>query len=81
MDMRTRVRAFVLCNFYVPDAALLGDDVSLVDTGIVDSTGMFEVIDFVERELGIVVGEHDVVPENFDSITRIAAYIERKAAA
>jgi acyl carrier protein len=78
MATRDRVRAFILGNFYVPDPGRLGDDVSLLGTGIVDSTGMLEVIEFVEGELGVTVGERDVVPENFDTIARIADYVQRR---
>ena len=80
MATRDRVRAFILGNFYVSDPARLGDDVSLLGTGIVDSTGMLEVIEFVESELGVAVGERDVVPENFDTIARIADYVQRRSA-
>lgn len=81
MDTKARVRAFILGNFYVPDPAHLRDDMSLVDTGLVDSTGMLEIIEFIETDLGVLVGEREVVPDNFDNVERIAAYVERKAAA
>ena len=51
---------------------------SLLDAGVVDSTGILEVIMFVEEAFGIEVPDEDIVPENFDSIDRMTAYIEGK---
>jgi acyl carrier protein len=73
------IREFIATNFYVADASWLADDeASLTGAGIVDSTGMLEVIAFVERTLGVPVADEDLLPENFDSVGRIAAFVERK---
>lgn len=77
-DLLAAVRDFVTTNFYVPDAAALRDDASLLDTGVIDSTGVLEVIAFVEREFGIQVADDEIVPENLDSIERLASYVLRK---
>jgi acyl carrier protein len=74
------IRDFIAQNFYVADPAALEDESSLTATGIVDSTGMLEVIAFVERTLGVQVADDELLPENFDSIARIAAFVERKSA-
>jgi acyl carrier protein len=74
------IREFIATNFYVADASWLEDEeASLTGAGIVDSTGMLEVIAFVERTLGVRVADEELLPENFDSIARIAAFVERKA--
>ena len=73
-----RVRQFIAENFYVTDPSDLGDDVSLINSGLVDSTGMLEVITFLESELGIKVAEQETVPANLETIGRIAAFVERK---
>ena len=78
METVGRVRAFVTANFYVSDPNALKDDASLLDAGIVDSTGVLEVVQFLETEFGLEVQDHEIVPENVDSISRIAAFIERK---
>ena len=80
MDQTTRIRQFVLSNFYVADPDTLGDDLSLLDQGIVDSTGVLEVVQFLEADFGLKVEDHEIVPENVDSISRIAAFIGRKRA-
>jgi len=77
-DVLAKVRQFITTNFYVTDPAALKDDASLLDAGIVDSTGVLEVVTFLETEFGLAVEDAEIVPENVDSIARIAAYIGRK---
>ncbi len=81
MTIQDHVRGFVLESFYVSDPAELTDDVSLIDSGIVDSTGMLEVILFLESQYGIQVHDTETVPENLETISRIAAYVAGKQAA
>ena len=80
VDLKARVRQFVVENFYVADPAKLDDEASLLDRGIIDSTGVLEVIAFLEREFQVAVADEEMVPENLDSIARLAAYVERKKA-
>ncbi|TIU26903.1 MAG: acyl carrier protein, partial [Mesorhizobium sp.] len=51
---------------------------SLLDQGIVDSTGVLEVIGFIEETFGIIVEDSELLPENLDSIQGIAQFIARK---
>jgi acyl carrier protein len=76
--IRERVRAFVAENFYVPDMAALADHSSLVELGIVDSTGILEVIAFLESTFEIQVEDAEAVPANLDSIHNIVAFVGRK---
>jgi acyl carrier protein len=76
-----RVRQFIAENFYVSDPSDLGDDVSLINSGLVDSTGMLEVISFLEGEFGIRVAEQETVPANLETIGRIVAFVDRKRGA
>ena len=78
MTVAENVRLFILENFYVSDPEDLSDEVSLLDSGYVNSTGMMEVILFLEREYGIHVEDHETIPQNLESISRIAAFIARK---
>lgn len=75
--IKQRVRAFIGENFYVGSESL-SDTESLLDTGVVDSTGVLELLTFLEREFGLAVEDHDVVPDNLDTVERIAAFVERK---
>jgi acyl carrier protein len=77
-EIKDRIRAFILEVFYLADPQQLTDDVSLIGSGIVDSTGMLEIILFIESEFGIDVEDRDARPENLETITRIAAFVERK---
>lgn len=73
-----RIRDFVVGNFFV--STPLSDDESLLDQGIIDSTGVLEVVAFIETEFGITVRDEEMLPENLDSIAKIAAYVRRKTA-
>jgi len=78
MELKKQVRDFVTANFYVADPASLEDRTSLLDHGIIDSTGVLEVIMFVESTFGITVEDSEMLPENLDSIERIAAFVSKK---
>ncbi|MFN8619358.1 MAG: acyl carrier protein [Chloroflexota bacterium] len=78
--MSDRLRGFILEVFYLSDPAQLTDDVSLINSGIVDSTGMLDIILFVESEFGITVRDDETRPENFETIARLTAFVERKLA-
>lgn len=81
MTVKEKVRKFIVENFYVTDPAELGDDASLIGGGWVDSTGMLEVISFLEGEFGIKIADTEMLPDNLDAISRIAAFVARKQAA
>lgn len=77
--IRDVVHRFILENYlFTDDAAQLGFDDSLLGRGIVDSTGMLEVILFLEEQCGIKVADSEMVPENLDSVNRIAGYVASK---
>lgn len=78
MTVQERVRQFIVENYYVTSPAELGDGASLIEGGWVDSTGMLELIAFLESEYGVRVADAEMVPENLDSIARIAAFVARK---
>lgn len=78
--VRDRVRGFIAENFYVPDMAALADDQSLVESGIVDSTGILEVLAFLEGTFEIQVEDAEAVPANLDTVANIVAFVGRKLA-
>ena len=73
-----QIRNFLVSNFYVSDVKALVNDTSLLDQGIVDSTGVLEIIGFIEETFGITVEDSELLPENLDSIQGIEQYIIRK---
>lgn len=80
MELKKQIRDFVTSNFYVADPASLEDRTSLLDQGVIDSTGVLEVIMFIESTFGVTVEDSEMLPENLDSIERIAAFVARKTA-
>ena len=76
MDIRGVVREFIRSNFYVGDG--VGDEESLLDTGILDSTGVLEVVAFLETQFGIALADGEIVPENLETIARMSAFVERR---
>ena len=81
MDPRALIRAFIEDNFVLHGSAkALEDDTSLLDTGRVDSTGVLTLVAYIEDTFGVAVSDEDLVPENFDSIDRILAYVARSGA-
>jgi acyl carrier protein len=78
MALNQQIRDFVTSNFYVADPQSLEEGTSLLDQGIIDSTGVLEVIMFIESTFGVTVEDSEMLPENLDSIERIAAFVARK---
>lgn len=77
--LRKQIHAFILQNYlFTEDPGALGLEDSLLGRGIVDSTGMLEIIMFIEEQLGVKVKDAEMVPENLDGVNRIAAFVEAK---
>ncbi len=79
MDIAEKVRGFIKENFYA-DAADLTDEASLLDLGIIDSTGILELVMFIETEFEIKVEDQEILPENLDSIANTVEFIKKKQA-
>jgi acyl carrier protein len=76
MTIANDIRTFIVENFLFGDTSLdLGDEVSLIEADLVDSTGILELVSHVEGTYRIEVKDSEIVPANFDSIGRIAAFI------
>lgn len=75
------MREYILDTFYVSEPGELTDDLSLIDSGLVDSTGMLDIILFIEGEYGFRVEDSETIPENLETIGRIADFVARKTAA
>jgi acyl carrier protein len=79
MSIRKSVKSFILRNYlFTDDDSALSDTESLVHAGIVDSTGILELIIHVEEAWGIQVLPEEMVPDNFDSVDRVVDFIARK---
>jgi acyl carrier protein len=79
---KNQIRAFIVDNFLFGDTERVpGDELSLIENDLVDSTGILELVSFLEERFGIPIADADIVPTNLDSIARIAAFVARKHAA
>lgn len=73
------IKAFVLKNFlFTDDASALSDNTSLIGEGIIDSTGILELVSYLEESFSIKVADEEMTPANFDSIQNIAAFVGRQ---
>lgn len=78
----SEVKKFIAKNFlFSDDANAVREDQSLMSSGTLDSTGILELIMFVEERFGLKVADEEMLPENFDSVNAIASFIARKRAA
>ena len=77
-DYKSRVRSFINENFLVASDVQLGDADSLLQLQIVDSTGFLELVNFLEAQYGIKVGDDEMVPENLESLDNIEQFLKRK---
>lgn len=73
-----KVRTYIVDNFLFGDAAGLEENTSFLEVGIINSTGVLELILFLEETFDITVADDEVIPENLDSLRRVEAFIERK---
>ncbi len=74
----SQIKAFVFENFVFDDTQPLSDGESLLDAGLIDSTGVLELVGYLEEAFAIEVLDEDIVPENMDSLNAISAYVDRK---
>jgi acyl carrier protein len=81
-DLRRRVvRAYIVKNFLLGAEGGFGDDDSLLEAGVVDSTSALELVEFLEKKFDISISDIELSPENFDTISRISQFVARKTAA
>jgi len=79
MSVEQKLRGYILENFlFTDDPKALENADSFMKKGIIDSTGILEVINFLQDEFGIQVEDEEMVPANLDSVNSIVAFVERK---
>lgn len=77
VDTRSRIRSFISETFFVDQFA---DADSFLRTGIIDSTGMLELVAFLEQQFGIQISDAELLPENLDSLDNLSRFLQRKRA-
>ncbi len=78
MENAHHIREFICETLYVDEEEGLRDDESLLERGVLDSTGVIEVVAFLEERFGIIVEDSEIHPANLDSIDRMVQFVERK---
>jgi acyl carrier protein len=78
-NLQTQIKRFILQNYlFSTDESLLSDTDSLMQKGIIDSTGVLELVMFLEEQYRIKVLDDELVPTNLDSVASIVAFVESK---
>jgi len=81
MELTDQIRRFILENFIVDGDGNLENGVSLLEEGIIDSTGVLELVAFIEETYHIKVQDEELIPENLDSVNNICRFIQNKSCA
>lgn len=77
-DLKSKIKEFIIENFLFGNSDGLNDDTSFLEEGIIDSTGVLELINFVEEEFDIKLDDDELIPENLDSINNVAVFLQHK---
>lgn len=82
MSIKQKIYEYILKNYlFTDDPSALGENESFLEKGIIDSTGILEVIEFLRVEFGVRVEDDEMIPANLDSVARLAEFTQRKLAA
>lgn len=81
-SLEGKIRSFIVDNFLFGEGedGLRNED-SLLENGLIDSTGILELIDFIQQTFEIAIQDDEIVPDNLDSIDKISTFVRRKEGA
>ena len=80
-DVKSTVKDFIVKNFLFGNSSeedTFADEDSFLENGIIDSTGVLELIEFIEEQYTVKAEDDELVPDNFDSLSNVTRYIMRK---
>ena len=77
-DTAELIHGFIKQRFPLASSKELTQDLSLLDSGVVDSLGVLDLVGFIEEQFGIAAQDEDLVPENFDSIDALTRFVEER---
>ncbi|MFO1456152.1 MAG: acyl carrier protein [Steroidobacteraceae bacterium] len=80
-ELRSEIRSFIEQNYLLGQSNNFADDASLLEHQVMDSTGVLELVSFLEGRFGVQVADEELLPENLDSIELIAQFVMRKRTA
>ena len=78
MELNATIRNFIIENFLFEEDENLKEDTSFLEGGIIDSTGILELVTFLEETFEFTVEDEEMVPENLDSIANVVQFIKKK---
>jgi len=79
MELKSEIRNFIVENYlYGQEDSEFIDDTSFLEKGLIDSTGVLELVSFIEDKYGISVDDDELIPDNFDSIQKLSVFITGK---
>ena len=78
MELNATIRNFIIENFLFEEDENLKEDTSFLEGGIIDSTGILELVTFLEETFEFTVEDEEMVPENLDSIANVVKFIQKK---
>lgn len=79
-EIRNKIRKMIVENFLFGNNDGLSDETSFLEEGIIDSTGVLELVNYLEEEFSIQIEDEELIPENLDSITNVENFIKCKQA-
>ena len=80
MSTEEKLRGYILDNFlFTDDQSALSSEDSFMEKGIIDSSGILEIIYFLEEEFRVQVEDDEMIPENLDSVNNLVAFVEKKS--
>ena len=76
--IKEKIKTFVVDNFTFGDESMVSYSESFLESGIIDSTGILELVEFLEKEFAITIDDEELIPENLESIEKIALFLQQK---
>lgn len=78
MDIQQEIRSYIVDKILFDDGEILDEDISFQESGALDSTGFLELITFIEERFGIEISDRELIPENFDTLRKVAGFVQSK---
>jgi len=78
MEYIPTIREFIVENFLFGDGGQVSNDTNFFEKGIIDSTGILELVSYIEETYNITIEDEDLVPENFSSLNTLSAFLQKK---
>ncbi len=77
-EIKDRLATFVNANFVKDSGKAINDNTSFLDDGIIDSTGVLELVSFLEESFSFRIEDEEIMPDNLDSINKLLVFVEKK---